>query len=135
MQSRTSEDTLIHNLIREADKRNMLFAKYKSYWIHRETGHSKIRAAREKRRRSQSPATRQGWKRFKRLSKTSIAARATNHAGRLLKVIPEEEKSDVRETVREMSRTANKILILGTILILAILALLIYAGVLAFPHR
>jgi len=69
MQSRTSEDTLIHNLIREADKRNMLFAKYKSYWIHRETGHSKIRAAREKRRRSQSPATRQGWKRFKRLSK------------------------------------------------------------------
>ena len=73
--------------------------------------------------------------RFKRLSKTSIAARATNHAGRLLKVIPEEEKSDVRETVREMSRTANKILILGTILILAILALLIYVGVLAFPHR
>ncbi|MHC1687154.1 MAG: hypothetical protein AB9879_05540 [Methanothrix sp.] len=50
-------------------------------------------------------------------------------------MIPEEEKSDVRETVREMSRTTNKILILGTILILAILALLIYAGVLAFPHR
>jgi hypothetical protein len=50
-------------------------------------------------------------------------------------VIPEEEKSDVREMVWEMSRTTNKILILGIILILAILALLIYAGVLAVPYR
>jgi len=37
---------------------------------------------------------------------------------------PEELGSDLRETVREMSRMTNKILILGIILILAILAAL-----------
>jgi hypothetical protein len=42
------------------------------------------------------------------------------------KVIPEEEFSDLRETVREMSRMTNKILIWGIILILAILAVLMY---------
>ena len=46
---------------------------------------------------------------------------------------PEEEGSDVREMVWEMSRTTNKILILGIILILAILAALIYLGILTFP--
>lgn len=39
---------------------------------------------------------------------------------------PEELGSDLRETVREMSRMTNKILILGIILILAILAVLMY---------
>ena len=39
---------------------------------------------------------------------------------------PEEEGSDLRDTVREMSRMTNKILILGIILILAILAVLMY---------
>lgn len=39
---------------------------------------------------------------------------------------PEEEGSDLREAVREMSRMTNKILILGIILILAILAVLMY---------
>ncbi len=42
---------------------------------------------------------------------------------------PEEEGSDVREMVREMSRMTNKILILGIILILAILAVLMYCGI------
>ena len=37
---------------------------------------------------------------------------------------PEEESSDVREIVWEMSRATNKILIIGIILILAILAVL-----------
>jgi len=46
---------------------------------------------------------------------------------------PEEEGSDVREMVWEMSRTTNKILILGIILILAILAVLMYCGIIAFP--
>ena len=39
---------------------------------------------------------------------------------------PEEEARDLRVTVREMSRMTNKILILGIILILAILAVLMY---------
>jgi len=39
---------------------------------------------------------------------------------------PEEEGSDVREMVWEMSRMTNKILIWGIILILAILAVLMY---------
>ena len=42
------------------------------------------------------------------------------------KMTPEEEGSDLREAVREMSRMTNKILILGIILILAILAVLMY---------
>ncbi|HUS75769.1 MAG TPA: hypothetical protein VMY43_07150 [Methanothrix sp.] len=44
-----------------------------------------------------------------------------------------EEGSDVREMVWEMSRTTNKILIFGIILILAILAVLMYCGVITFP--
>lgn len=47
--------------------------------------------------------------------------------------MPEEESSDVREMVWEMSRMTNRILIFGIILILLILAALIYLGVLAFP--
>lgn len=49
------------------------------------------------------------------------------------KMTPEEEGSDVRETVWEMSRMTNKILILGIILILAILAALKYFGIVKFP--
>ena len=45
----------------------------------------------------------------------------------------EEEGSDVREMIWEMSRMTNKILIIGIILILAILAVLIYLGILTFP--
>jgi len=47
--------------------------------------------------------------------------------------MPEEESSDVREMVWEMSRMTNRILIFGIILILLILAALMYLGVLAFP--
>jgi hypothetical protein len=50
------------------------------------------------------------------------------------KMTPEEEGSDIREMVWEMSRMTNKILILGIILILAILAALIYLGIIAFPY-
>ena len=46
---------------------------------------------------------------------------------------PEELGSDLRETVWEMSRMTNKILIFGIILILAILAVLMYCGILTFP--
>ena len=46
---------------------------------------------------------------------------------------PEEEGSDVREMVLEMSRMTNRILIFGIILILAILAVLIYCGIITFP--
>ena len=49
------------------------------------------------------------------------------------KMTPEEEGSDVREMVREMSRMPNKILIFGIILILAILAVLKYFGIVKFP--
>jgi hypothetical protein len=42
------------------------------------------------------------------------------------KLTPEELGSDLRETVWEMSRMTNKILIFGIILILAILAALKY---------
>jgi len=45
-------------------------------------------------------------------------------------VIPEEEGSDAREMVWEMSRMTNKILIFGIMLVLAILAVLIYSGIL-----
>ena len=45
------------------------------------------------------------------------------------KMTPEELGSDLRETVWEMSRMTNKILILGIILILAILAVLKYIGI------
>ncbi len=45
---------------------------------------------------------------------------------------PEEESSDVREMVWEMSRTTNKILIIGIVLVLAILAALIYLGIITF---
>jgi Na+(H+)/acetate symporter ActP len=48
-------------------------------------------------------------------------------------MIPEEERSDVREMVWEMSRMTNRILIFGIILILLILAALIYLGILTFP--
>ena len=51
----------------------------------------------------------------------------------LQKMTPEELGSDLRETVREMSRMTNKILILGIILILAILAALMYFGIVKFP--
>jgi len=40
-----------------------------------------------------------------------------------------EEKNDVQEMVWEMSRMTNKILISGIFLILAILAVLIYLGI------
>jgi hypothetical protein len=40
-----------------------------------------------------------------------------------------EEKSDVQEMFWEMSRMTNKILISGIFLILAILAVLIYLGI------
>jgi len=45
---------------------------------------------------------------------------------------PEEEESgEVREMIWEMSRTTNKILIFGIILIIAILAVLMYFGILS----
>jgi hypothetical protein len=47
------------------------------------------------------------------------------------KMTLEEEGSDVREMVWEMSRMTNKILILGIIFILVILAALIYLGILS----
>ncbi len=40
-----------------------------------------------------------------------------------------EESSEVREMIWEMSRTTNKILILGIILILAILVVLMHYGI------
>jgi hypothetical protein len=43
---------------------------------------------------------------------------------------PEEQSSEVREMVWEMSRTTSKILIFGIIVILAILAILMYYGIL-----
>jgi len=43
-------------------------------------------------------------------------------------MIPEEEGSDVREMVWEMSRMTNMILIIGIILVLAILTVLMYGG-------
>ncbi|MDD4652813.1 MAG: hypothetical protein PHQ34_11350 [Methanothrix sp.] len=46
---------------------------------------------------------------------------------------PEEESSDVREMVREMSRMTNRILIFGLVLILAILAVLMHLGIIAVP--
>ena len=46
---------------------------------------------------------------------------------------PEEESSDVREMVWEMSRATNKILIIGIILILATLAVLMYRGTITLP--
>jgi hypothetical protein len=44
-----------------------------------------------------------------------------------------EDRSDIREMVGEMSRTTNKILISGIILILAILAILVYYGMVTLP--
>jgi len=49
---------------------------------------------------------------------------------RLYGMTPEEESSEVREMIWEMSRTTNKILIFGIIVILAILAILMYYGIL-----
>lgn len=46
---------------------------------------------------------------------------------------PEEESSDVREMVWEMSRMTNKILIFAVVLILGILAALIYCGIISSP--
>lgn len=46
---------------------------------------------------------------------------------------PEEECSDVRVMVWEMSRMTNRILIFGLVFILAILAVLMYCGIIAFP--
>lgn len=48
-------------------------------------------------------------------------------------MIPEEEGSEIREMVWEMSRTTNKILIFGIILILSILGVIIYCGTLHLP--
>ncbi|VVB67027.1 Uncharacterised protein [uncultured archaeon] len=48
-------------------------------------------------------------------------------------MIPE-ESNEVREIVWEMSRMTNKILILGIILILAILAVLMYYGILRLSY-
>lgn len=48
---------------------------------------------------------------------------------------PEEEGSDVREMVWEMSQMTNKILIFGIVLILAILTALIYLGIITFPYQ
>jgi len=44
---------------------------------------------------------------------------------------PEEESSEVREIIWDMSRTTNKILIFGIIVILAILAILMYYDILS----
>jgi hypothetical protein len=44
---------------------------------------------------------------------------------------PEEERSDVREIVWEMSRMTNRILFFAVILILGILAALIYCGIIS----
>jgi len=44
---------------------------------------------------------------------------------------PEEQSREVREMVWEMSRTTSKILIFGIIIILAILAILMYYGILS----
>ena len=44
---------------------------------------------------------------------------------------PEEESSEVREMVWEMSRMTNRILIFGLVLILAILAVLMHLGLIA----
>lgn len=44
---------------------------------------------------------------------------------------PEEQSSEVREMVWEMSRTTSKILIFGIIVVLAILAILMYYGILS----
>jgi hypothetical protein len=41
---------------------------------------------------------------------------------------PEEDGSEIREIVGEMSRTTNRILILGIVLVLAILVVLKYGG-------
>ncbi len=49
---------------------------------------------------------------------------------RFMRMTPEEEGSEVREMVWEMSRMTNRILLLGILLILAILAVLKYSGVL-----
>ena len=46
---------------------------------------------------------------------------------------PEEEGSDVREMVWEMSRMTNKILIIGILPILTIPAVLMYCGTITFP--
>ena len=50
-------------------------------------------------------------------------------------MISEEESSEVREIAKDMSRTTNKILILGIILILAILAVILYDGILIVPSK
>jgi hypothetical protein len=44
-------------------------------------------------------------------------------------------RSNVREMVCEMIRMTYEILILGIILILAILAALIYCGIITFPYQ
>jgi len=44
---------------------------------------------------------------------------------------PEEESSEVREMIWEIGRTTNKILIFGIVLIIAILAVLMYFGILS----
>ena len=50
----------------------------------------------------------------------------------MFKMTPE-DRSDIREMVWEMSRTTNKILISGIILILVILAILIYYEMVTIP--
>jgi len=44
-----------------------------------------------------------------------------------------EDRSEIREMVWEMSRTTNKILISGIILVLVILALLVHYGMITIP--
>ena len=44
-------------------------------------------------------------------------------------------KDDPLKMVWEMSRTTNKILFFGIILILAILAALVYCGIITFPYQ
>lgn len=51
----------------------------------------------------------------------------------VLKMTPEEDSSDVREMIWEMSRMTNRILIFGLVLILVILAVLIHLGIIASP--
>jgi hypothetical protein len=50
-----------------------------------------------------------------------------------IKMTPEEESSNVRVMIWEMSRMTNRILIIGLVLILSILAVLMYLGIIAFP--
>jgi hypothetical protein len=56
------------------------------------------------------------------------ASMVTNTILAAAEMKPEEDGNEVREIVREMSRTTNRILILGVVLVLAILVVLKYGG-------